>query len=218
MPYTYILQFKETGHLYYGVRIANKVNPINDLWVNYFSSSHIIKELIKKNGKESFKYKVHKSFESIYAAYKYENKMLGLIKNKNKHKWFNRTYWSGFGYASLYKTEKHCKAIGDALRNKKRSGEALDKCRESAKLGAEARRGMKDTEEVKRKRAESVKLAMNAPEFKQKHYYSIYMIEGTNYVGEKAVLDVYPITRNTLYNRCKSQKFKDWQSLGKVLQ
>jgi hypothetical protein len=47
MPYTYILQFKETGHLYYGVRIANKVNPVNDLWVNYFSSSHIIKELIK---------------------------------------------------------------------------------------------------------------------------------------------------------------------------
>jgi hypothetical protein len=114
--------------------------------------------------------------------------MLSLIKNKNKHKWFNRTYWSGFSYASLYKTKKHCKAIGDALRNKKRSGEALDKCRKSAKLGAEARRGMKDTEEVKRKRAESVKRTMNDPEFKQKHYYSIYVIEGTNYVEKKLCL------------------------------
>lgn len=218
MPYTYILRFKATAQLYYGVRIANKVKPSDDLWVNYFSSSEIVKELIRKYGKESFTYKVHKSFESMDDAYQYENKMLCLIKNKHKHKWFNRTYGSGFGYASLYKTEKHCKAIGDGNRGKKRSGEALEKCRENSKLGAEARRGMKDSEEVKRKRIESIKKTRNTLGFKQKYRYSKYIINGIEYIGEKEIVEKYKITRQTLYNRCKTEKFPDWIFLGKIIQ
>jgi hypothetical protein len=207
-PYTYVLKFKPTGQLYYGVRIKPKSTPKDDLGVHYFSSSKIVKELIKQHGKDSFRYRIHKTFNSIEEAYNCEHHMLTLIKDKRK--WFNRNLGSGLAIASIHKTEEHRKAIGMALRGKKRTGEALKKCQENSILGANARRGMTDSEEVRLKRAESVKKTFNSPGFKQPHRYCVYIIEGIEYIGEKEVVEKYNITRNTLYNRCASEKFPNW--------
>ena len=50
-PYTYLLKFKPTGQVYYGVRFASNCHP-NDFFIDYFTSSKIIKFLIENFGKE----------------------------------------------------------------------------------------------------------------------------------------------------------------------
>ena len=37
--YTYYIKWTKQNTHYYGVRIANKTEPENDLWVEYFTSS-----------------------------------------------------------------------------------------------------------------------------------------------------------------------------------
>ncbi len=49
MPYTYLIKFKPTGQVYYGVKYASRCNP-DDLWIIYFTSSKYIKQLIKTYG------------------------------------------------------------------------------------------------------------------------------------------------------------------------
>jgi len=55
--YVYQITNKITGEIYYGYRYRNQtleIEPENDLWVKYFTSSNRIKNDIKKYGKESF--------------------------------------------------------------------------------------------------------------------------------------------------------------------
>lgn len=51
--YVYKITINETGQFYFGFRKANKDLPENDLLVNYFSSSKVIKELISVKGLNS---------------------------------------------------------------------------------------------------------------------------------------------------------------------
>lgn len=53
-PYVYKLTHKTTNQFYFGVRYANKVEPINDIMKKYFSSSDIIEKIIKEQGKDIF--------------------------------------------------------------------------------------------------------------------------------------------------------------------
>ena len=52
-PYTYLIRFIPTGQFYYGAKTAKGCHP-DDLWVKYFTSSKIVKKLIKEYGKDSF--------------------------------------------------------------------------------------------------------------------------------------------------------------------
>ncbi len=55
--YVYLVTNKLTGQFYYGYRYRNQtlgINPENDLWITYFTSSNRIKNDIKKYGKEVF--------------------------------------------------------------------------------------------------------------------------------------------------------------------
>lgn len=55
--YTYRVTNKVTGQFYYGYRYKNQklnIEPENDLWMTYFTSSNRIKNDIKKYGKDSF--------------------------------------------------------------------------------------------------------------------------------------------------------------------
>lgn len=55
--YVYLITNKITNEFYYGYRYRNQtlgIEPENDLWVRYFTSSNRIKKDIEKYGKESF--------------------------------------------------------------------------------------------------------------------------------------------------------------------
>lgn len=90
LPYTYKITHIPSGKWYYGVRFARGCHP-SDLWVKYFTSSNIIKQLIRQDGKGSFKSEVRKIFNTKEQAISYEHRVLRRIirfKNcLNKNAW-----------------------------------------------------------------------------------------------------------------------------------
>lgn len=89
--YTYIVFCIPTNQYYYGVRWGNKISPKEDLWVKYFTSSKLVKQLISKHGKDSFRTSVRKVFSSKEDAISWEEtvlKRLNVLKNPNL--WLNR--------------------------------------------------------------------------------------------------------------------------------
>ena len=46
--YTYLIKHKPTGKTYYGFRSANKVEPQEDLWQQYFTSSPGVQQPIEE--------------------------------------------------------------------------------------------------------------------------------------------------------------------------
>lgn len=89
--YTYIVFCIPTNQYYYGVRWGNKVSPEKDLWIKYFTSSKLVKQLISKYGKDSFKTSVRKIFVSKEEAISWEESVLKRLKVlKNPSLWLNR--------------------------------------------------------------------------------------------------------------------------------
>lgn len=89
--YTYLIKFIPTGQVYYGVRVANKTEPENDLWKKYFTSSKYIKKLIKEYGAEWFEYEIRKIFDDRNKARLWEETVLKRMNVVNNNKWLNRT-------------------------------------------------------------------------------------------------------------------------------
>jgi len=86
-PYVYRID-NETKEFYFGVRWNYDGNPNDDLWINYFTSSSLIKEMIIKNGLDYFKPTILKVLETKESALEYE---YTLIKsNINKKGCLNR--------------------------------------------------------------------------------------------------------------------------------
>ena len=51
-PYTYRIELKHTRQKYYGVKFALDADP-DTFWVEYFTSSKVIHDLIDKHGREN---------------------------------------------------------------------------------------------------------------------------------------------------------------------
>ena len=104
IPYTYLIYCIPEDKVYYGVQHGCKANPKN-LWKTYFTSSIFIKQLIKKYGKESFKFEVRKTFSSREKAVFWERKV--LYKMKNHPKFLNfRPNWFKINYTKKEKTNE----------------------------------------------------------------------------------------------------------------
>lgn len=67
--YVYRVTNKITGEFYHGYRYRNQtlgIEPENDLWVSYFTSSNRIKKDIKRYGKDSFITEIiHRDLDSV---------------------------------------------------------------------------------------------------------------------------------------------------------
>ena len=87
-PYVYLLKFKPTDKFYLGVKYGKNANP-EFFWVKYFTSSKIIKNLIKTYGKESFEYKILKTFDCPEKALKYEQTIIRRMNLVNDDRFFN---------------------------------------------------------------------------------------------------------------------------------
>lgn len=80
-PYVYLLKNKTTGLFYYGLRFGKNCHP-DDFWVEYFTSSKLVKDLINKHGKSDFEFEIRRKFESKESAINWEQKVIRrLAKN-----------------------------------------------------------------------------------------------------------------------------------------
>ena len=88
-PYTYLIKFKTTGQLYYGAKTAKGCHPCQ-LWVRYFTSSKIVKKLIKEYGKESFEIISIKLHETKEDCLKWEELYLISVNGGYNPQYLNR--------------------------------------------------------------------------------------------------------------------------------
>lgn len=88
MPYTYIITHIPSNVKYYGVQYKKSAVP-EDLGVTYFSSSKILKNLIKEEGLINFKFEVRQQFDNKEDAIRWERKFLTKINAANSSSWFN---------------------------------------------------------------------------------------------------------------------------------
>ena len=117
-PYTYLIKHRPTGQVYYGVRSANKVDPHEDLWSKYYTSSPKVQRLIEETGKESFDVEVRKIFETKEQAVAWETKVLRRCKVLHDARWINQNV---AGY--IIPTEESNKKISDFHKDKPKSDE-----------------------------------------------------------------------------------------------
>jgi hypothetical protein len=84
--YTYTIVHITTGIIYYGVRKSS----INDIGVQYFSSSKIIQRLIESEGVENFLFKIRRKFNTYEEARNHETKFLQRVKAVSNPKFYNQ--------------------------------------------------------------------------------------------------------------------------------
>ena len=88
-PFFYILTHISDGKRYAGSKTRIGCLP-SDLWTKYFSSSKIVKNIIKIEGKDSFIVEVRKIFTNSKQCLLYESKFLTKIKAANNPMWYNQ--------------------------------------------------------------------------------------------------------------------------------
>lgn len=127
-PYTYLIKHKPTGKVYYGYRSANKVEPKEDLWKHYFTSSPKVEQLIHETGIESFDVEVRKVFETKEQASAWETKVLRRCKVLQDARWINQNV---AGY--VVPTKESNRKISEFHKGKPKSNEHKEKIRQSQK-------------------------------------------------------------------------------------
>jgi hypothetical protein len=124
-PYTYLIKHRPTGQVYYGVRSANKVEPHEDLWSKYYTSSPKVQRLIEETGKDSFDVEVRKVFETKEQAVAWETKVLRRCKVLHDARWLNQNV---AGY--IIPTAESNKKISDFHKGKPKSDEHKKRIRD----------------------------------------------------------------------------------------
>jgi hypothetical protein len=127
-PYTYLIKHRPTGKVYYGFRCANKTEPHEDLWKQYFTSSSKIQQLIEETGVDSFDIEIRRVFESKEQAVLWETKVLRRCKVLEDDRWINQNI---AGY--IVPTEESRKKISDYHKDKPKSDEHKQKLSASQK-------------------------------------------------------------------------------------
>lgn len=104
-------------------------------------------------------------------------------------------------------SSEHKSKIG-VSNSKPKSGKSLKATIKNGLKGANARRGQKDSEETKRKRNQSVSNATKG--ISKPWLCKKILIDNQEYIGFRHVIEKFGITRQTVYNRIKSDKW-DWK-------
>jgi hypothetical protein len=146
-PYTYLLNHRPSGKVYYGFRCANRVEPHEDLWKHYFTSSPKIQQLIEETGTDSFDTEIRQVFETKEQAIAWETRVLQRCKVLHDDRWINQNV---AGY--IVPTEESRKKISDYHKGKPKSKEQIEKIRYS-NIGKN--KGKVASEEHRRKNSEA---------------------------------------------------------------
>ena len=148
-PYTYLIKHTPSGKVYYGYRSANKVEPHEDLWKRYFTSSPKVQRLIEETGVDSFDVEVRQVFETKEQASDWETRVLNRCRVLEDDRWINQNI---AGY--VVPTEESNKKISDYHKGKPKSKEQIEKIRKS-NIGKN--KGRIATEEHRQKNSEAHK-------------------------------------------------------------
>jgi hypothetical protein len=127
-PYTYLIKHRPSGKVYYGFRAANKVEPEQDLWQHYFTSSPKVQQLIEETGRESFDIEIRRVFENKEQAVAWETRVLRRCRVLDDDRWINQNV---AGY--IVPTEESRKKISDFHKGKAKSEEHKKNLSESQK-------------------------------------------------------------------------------------
>tara|TARA_R110002167_G_scaffold32041_1_gene104501 strand:+ start:132 stop:779 length:648 start_codon:yes stop_codon:yes gene_type:complete len=209
-PYTYLIGWSKLNKWYYGAKYGRGAHP-NNFWKTYFTTSNAVKDYVKVHGQPDV-IQIRKTFLSEKSCIDWESTVLKRIYAAQDSKFLNGHNAKGF---ISYKTEEHCRNIGKA-RSKKRKGRDLEATRQNAKKGTAARIGQKDSQQVKEKRAASVRKTVNAEGYERKYKYTLYMIDDKEFVGIPMIVEKYKITRQAIHYRIKSKNF-NWHIAGSVV-
>jgi hypothetical protein len=92
-PYTYLIRFKPTGQVYYGVRAGNVplgLTPMQDFMIHYKTSSEQILALLEDHGISAFEWEIRRTFDTLTQAYYWEQNVLKRCKVVGDDRWFNQ--------------------------------------------------------------------------------------------------------------------------------
>lgn len=125
-PYTYLIKHRPTGKVYYGFRSANKVEPHEDLWKQYFTSSPKVQQLINETGVDSFDVTIRRIFKTKEQAINWEAKVLRRCKVLTDERWLNQNV---AGY--IMPTEESNRKISEFHKGKPKTEKHKEKIRQS---------------------------------------------------------------------------------------
>ena len=127
--YTYLIKCKVTGQVYYGSRTKNvrlKRTPLEDLMIQYTTSSNDVNDLIKQYGIEAFDWEVRQTFTDLYKSGLWETKVLRRMKVLQR-----RDVWLNANVAGKkVLTKSGAKKISAAHKDKPKSEEHKEKIRQ----------------------------------------------------------------------------------------
>ena len=127
-PYTYLIKHRPTGKVYYGFRAANKVDPMDDLWKIYFTSSQYVQQLIEETGIDSFDVEIRKIFDTKEQASNWETRVLSKCNVLKDSRWLNQNI---AGY--IVPTETSKQKISEFHKGKLKSESHKEKIRQALK-------------------------------------------------------------------------------------
>lgn len=137
-PYVYLIFHKNTKTFYIGSKISKKANP-ETFFKDYFTSSKIVKSLLEKYGKNSFKTLWIKEFLDYKEAALFEYNFLCKFNCRHNSIWLNQ---------SIVKNSKHRPEVIEKIRlsniGRKKTIEQIEKT-------ARCHRGSKRSEETRQR-------------------------------------------------------------------
>lgn len=162
-PFTYFIAWYKNDKIekcYYGVKHGKGCHP-KMLWVNYFTSSKLVKSLRKEQGEPNIIY-IHRVFDNTKDARDFEQNTLTILNNKYNFtdknyigKWLNRSVGAGRpDNTGAVRSEEQIRNHSILMSGRKLSEEHIEKIRKS-------NTGKKRTEEHKIKYSSSKKGAKN---------------------------------------------------------
>lgn len=201
--YVYKVLF-ESGEYYIGK------HSTADLDDGYKGSGRSLKELYNQYLPYSFV--ILKKFQSSAEAYEYEQSIVGDLWETD-NRCLNRCPGGIRGFfdiTGLPKSDDHKKKIAQA-NSKKKEGKALDASLNNLKKAVEANIGRKQSADTQEKKRRSYKRYWDNKEDRSRpHLNKAVLCEGVFYESVKSVMEAFNVSRPTVINRIKSDKW-DWK-------
>jgi hypothetical protein len=110
-PFAYVITQVSSNIRYYGIKFAQGCQP-TDLGTTYFSSSRIVKKLIKEEGIQNFRFEIRKIFKTRDEAIRWEKRFLTRINAAQSPHWFNKhngtlNFYRALGYKCSESTKQN---------------------------------------------------------------------------------------------------------------
>jgi hypothetical protein len=99
LAYTYLIGWPSLRKWYYGYRCANRKSPEEDFWIEYFTSSPLVKQFIEFYGQPEFK-EIDQTFPNGNEAHQHEIQTLMKLNAGKSNQFLNQYVWVSGGQMS----------------------------------------------------------------------------------------------------------------------